>query len=167
MGSYLSIPVLALLAVLQATVVPQIRILGGGPDLVFLCVLSWSVDAPLEESVIWAFVGGIAQDLLSAAPTGTSSIGMLLLIFAINEYNRQVYRIGFIGLVVIVLFGTLLQQIVIMVILAVNGFQIDWVSDFGYVVLPTMVYNLAFIWPIYWLIRRVQRRIVGKRRMSL
>jgi rod shape-determining protein MreD len=167
MGSYLSIPLLALAAALQATVVPQMRILGGGPDLVFLCVLSWAVDARLEESVVWAFVGGIMQDLLSAAPTGVSCVGMILLVFVLNEYSRQVYRIGFVGLTLFILIGSLLHQILLMIILTLIGFQMDWLNDFGYVVVPTIGYNLLFLWPTYGLMRRFQRRVTGKRRISL
>ena len=51
MGTYWSIPLIALAVVLQATFIPQIRILGGEPDLVFLLVLSWSINGRLEQGV--------------------------------------------------------------------------------------------------------------------
>src|SRR5690606_32117310 len=118
---FLSLPILLIAAALQASFVPQIRLLNGGPDLVFLLVLAWAINADLEESVIWAFVGGICQDLLSAAPTGTSVMGMLLIVFAISGIGRQVYRTGFVVLVGMVLVGTLLQQLLIMIILWLIG----------------------------------------------
>ncbi len=164
MGNYLSILILGLAAALQASVVPQIRILGGGPDLVFLVVLSWSIHARLEESVLWAFVGGIMQNLLSALPLGTSSLGMILVVFAIDAVRRQVYRIGIPLLAALVIAGTLVQQIVVMLVLSLTGFQARWLENLSYVVIPTTAYNLLMVWPIYWGVRRVQRRLAANRR---
>ncbi|NWF68222.1 MAG: rod shape-determining protein MreD [Chloroflexi bacterium] len=163
MGRFLSLPLLALAAVLQATLVPQIRFGGGGPDLVFLMVLAWSINADLDESLIWAFVGGIALDLLSAAPLGTSTMGMVLVVFVVSGLNRQVYRVGFLLLSVLVLVGSAVQQIAIMIILSVAGFTIALPFDLSYVVAPTIIYNFVMIWPIYWVIRRIQRRSRGEK----
>lgn len=159
MGRFLSVPFLIIAAALQASFVPQIRLLGGGPDLVFLLVLAWSINSELEEGVVWAFVGGIAQDLLSAAPSGSSVMGLLILVFAISGLGRQVYRIGFVTLIGLVLVGTTVQQIILMIILALSGFRIEWLTDLSFVVAPTIFYNLIFIWPVYWFVRIVQRRI--------
>lgn len=158
MSNWLSLPVLAFAAILQSTFVPQIRILGGGPDLVFLLVLAWAFNARIENGVAWAFVGGILQDLLSAAPTGASVLGMVLIVFAINQINRQVYGISIAVIAALVLAGTLLQQIMLMVVLRLSGFAINPIESFSYVVVPTMAYNFVFIWPIYWFVRRLQKR---------
>lgn len=158
MSNWLSLPVLALAAILQSTFVPQIRILGGGPDLVFLFVLAWAFNARIENGVTWAFVGGILQDLLSAAPTGASAIGMILIVFAINLINRQVYGVSAAVIAAMVLAGTLLQQIILMIILRLSGFVIHPIESFSFVVVPTMAYNFVLIWPIYLFVRRIQKR---------
>ncbi len=160
MTNWLSLPILALAAMAQTTFMPQIRILGGAPDLVFLLVLAWSINAPLETGVAWAFAGGLLQDLLSASPTGASAVGMILMVFGISQINRQVYGIGLAVLVGLVLVGTLLQQVMLMIILALSGFTIYPIENFTYVVVPTMAYNLVFIFPIYWIVRRVQKRYI-------
>jgi rod shape-determining protein MreD len=159
MGNFLSIPILAIAAALQASLIPQIRILSGGPDLVFLLVLTWAINSKLEEGVIWAFAGGIMLDLLSYNPTGTSVLGLLILVFAISGLGQQVYRIGFITLVGLVLAGTIIHQLVIMLILFWTDYPIDWALSFSEVVAPTAFYNLIFIWPIYGLVRRLQNRL--------
>lgn len=164
MGNYLSIPILALAAALQSSLIPQIRFLGGGPDLVFLCVLAWSVNAKLEAGVTWALVGGIIQDLLSATFTGTSAIGLIVVVFGANQIAGQVNRVGFVFLTLLVVVGSFAQQIILLILLPLTGFRIDVLADFSYVVLPTVVYNLIFIWPVYWIIRRIQRRFAANRR---
>jgi rod shape-determining protein MreD len=159
MGNFLSIPILALAAIIQASLVPQIRILGGGPDLIFLLVLAWAINVRLESAVTWAFVGGIMQDLMSAAPLGTSAVGLLLLVFAISGLGQQVYKIGFIMMIALVLFGTLAQQVIIMLVLTFSGFTMQWGHNLTFVIAPTILYNLVLIWPVYWFILRLQRRV--------
>jgi len=159
MGAFLSIPLLAVAAALQASLIPQIRLLGGGPDLVFLLVMSWAIDGAPEEGIIWAFTGGIMLDLLSYNPTGTSVLGMLALVFLITGLQQRVYRVGIILLAGLVIVGTLFQQLVVMGVLTMSGFSIDWAIGLTYVVAPTILYNLVLIWPIYWLVRRLQRRL--------
>jgi rod shape-determining protein MreD len=158
MGTYWGIPLIVIAVILQATVMPQIRILGGQPDLIFLLVLSWSINGRLEQSVTWAFVGGIAQDLLSASPTGASTLGLVLLLFGIEAVRQQVYRIGFILILGLVIVGTVVQKVVFMVVASFSGFTIYPIENFTYVILPTIAYNLVFIGPIYWVVRRIQRR---------
>lgn len=158
MSNWLSLPVLALAAILQSTFVPQIRILGGGPDLVFLFVLAWALNTRIEHGVTWAFVGGILQDMLSAAPTGASVIGMVLIVFLINQINRQVYGVSLAVIAGLVLAGTLVQQVIMMIVLRFSGFAISPIENFTYVIVPTMAYNFVLIWPVYWFVRRLQKR---------
>lgn len=164
MGNFLSLPVLALAAVLQASVVPHVRILGGGPDLVFLIVLAWAVHAPLEQSVVWAFTGGILQDLLSAAPVGMSVIGLVLTVFAVYAVRGQVYSISLLLLAGLVLATAVLQQVTLLALLLLTGLRLDVVRDLNYVVMPTLVYNFIVFWPVYWMMRRIQRRYATERR---
>lgn len=159
MGNFLSIPVLAIAAALQATLIPQIRILGGGPDLVFLLVVAWALRARLEDGLVWAFVGGIMLDLLSYNPTGTSVFGLLMVVFILNGLAQQVYRVGFLLLVGVLLGGTLLQQVMVLLVLTLVGFSFDWLLALNYIIAPTIFYNLIVFWPIYWFVRRIQRRL--------
>jgi rod shape-determining protein MreD len=163
MGNFLSLPLLAVAAALQATLVPQIRLLGGGPDLVFLVVLAWAINADLQQAILWAFVGGICQDLLSAAPLGTSVLGLLVLIFGISGLGRQFTSIGFLLIIGAVLFGTLANHVVTLLALAVSGYAVDWALSLSYITAPTILYNLLVIWPVYGVIRLIQRRVAAGR----
>jgi len=166
-GNFLALPILLMVVIAQVTVVPQIRLLGGGPDLIFLAVLAWSINARLEEGIVWSFMGGVLHDLLSAAPTGTSTFGLLIVVFGISGIGSQVYRIGFLLLAGSVFVGTIIKQISGYFVLTLAGFSIDWLTTFGYVLIPTLIYNLVLIWPMYWVLRGIQRRFSQGRRVSM
>lgn len=165
MGTYWGVPLVTLAIILQSTFMPQIRILGGEPDLVFLLTLSWAINGRLEQSVLWAFVGGIAQDLMSAAPTGASVLSMILLVFGIDRIKQQVYSIGFLTIIGIVIVGTLVEKIIYMIVLSFSGLTIYPLENLTYVILPTIAYNLVFIGPVYWVVRRIQRRARREQRI--
>jgi rod shape-determining protein MreD len=64
-------------ALLQGTVAPLIAVGGARPSLPVLVAASWSVAAGAREGVWWAFVGGIASDLISGGPLGASALASL------------------------------------------------------------------------------------------
>lgn len=165
MGTYWSLPLIVIAVIVQATLLPQIRIFGGQPDLVFLMMLSWSLNGRLEQNLMWAFVGGGAQDLMSAAPLGASVLGMVLLAFSLEQIRQQVYHIGFMLAVALVILGTILQKVVFMLVIGISGFAIYPLENLTYVIVPTIAYNLVFMVPIYWVIRRIQRRSAARQRV--
>ena len=162
MGPWVGLPVLLLAVALQTTLVPQIRLWDGGPDLVFLCVLAWALRAPLGESLAWAFTGGIMQDLLSLAPTGQSVIGLVLLVFVVNAVTEQFSRTGLPALLLLAGVGTLAQQLLMWLLFAFQGFTVDFLDDLGYVIVPTVIYNFSLILPVFAVLRFVQRRVEAR-----
>ncbi|MBZ0281700.1 MAG: rod shape-determining protein MreD [Anaerolineae bacterium] len=174
MGNFLSLPILALAAALQASVMPQISILGGQPDLVFLLVISWALNTPLEQGITWAFVGGILKDLLSAAPLGTSTFGLVIIVFGIHTMRQQLYSVGIFTLIWVTVLGTFFQQITVMLLLTVIGGFPPAAAGFNalfqtitIIILPAVFYNLILILPIYAFIRRIQRRLERRSRFLL
>lgn len=78
----LAVPLLA--ALLQGSVAPLVAIGGARPNLIVLAAGSWSVAAGAREAVWWAFVGGVAADLLSGGPLGAQALAALPAVAAIG-----------------------------------------------------------------------------------
>lgn len=64
-------------ALLQAAVIPFVSIGGARPNLPLLVAGSWSLAAGAAEGVWWAFLGGVATDLLSGGPLGANAVAAL------------------------------------------------------------------------------------------
>lgn len=152
-----AIVLVLLAAVLQSTFNPQIRLLGGEPDLVFLLVLTWIIRAPLEEGVALAFVGGIALDLLSAAPLGVTSAGLLLAVFGLDVVRRQLFGVGILTVLLFGVLGTLLIKLLEWLALLLVGLATPVVATISYVIFPSMVYNVVLLAPAYFVVRLIQR----------
>lgn len=74
---YLALPLMALLAIFQANLLPHFPILGIVPQLFFLVALAWGMLHGLMEGLVWAFVAGILVDLFSATPLGVTALASL------------------------------------------------------------------------------------------
>lgn len=152
-----AIAVTLLAAALQSTFNPQIRLLGGEPDLVFLLVLTWIIRAPLEEGIALAFIGGVALDLLSAAPLGVTSAGLLLVVFGLDVVRRQLFGVGILTVLLFAGLGTLLIKLLEWIALALVGLSPPVVATISYIILPSMVYNVVLLAPAYFVVQLIQR----------
>ena len=152
----LGLPLLALGATLQASLLPQLT--GRAvPGLVFLLVVCWAINTDWQQGAVWAFIGGILLDLLSALPVGTSTIPLLVLAFPLGGTGEAVYRLRIPLLMGVGFFGTLFQQVLMLLLMALLGHRIAWLQNFSSIIFPTMIYNLVLILPIYWFLSRLQR----------
>lgn len=76
-------------ALLQASVVPFVAMGGIRPNMPLLVAGSWSVAAGAREAIWWAFVGGLASDLLSSGPLGAFAAAALPAVAAIGVGERS------------------------------------------------------------------------------
>jgi rod shape-determining protein MreD len=149
MAGYLSIPVLAVVVILQATLMPELSIAGGTPDLVLLVVLGWSLMAGYEQGLLWAVVGGILQDLISAVPVGTTSLALVLVVSLAALIVGQVHPRNLVYPPLVAAAATLVVHLVTEFVLVVTGRPLPFLGLLLSVTLPSMVYNLVVMVPVY------------------
>jgi rod shape-determining protein MreD len=123
-------------ALLQGSVVPFIGVAGARPNLVVLVAASWAVAAGPKEAVWWAFLGGLAADLLSGGPVGALALASLLPVAALGLADGQRSRsvltgallvgvtslaAGFVYLLILALAGTRLIEVPVLLATAISG----------------------------------------------
>jgi rod shape-determining protein MreD len=149
MSGYLSIPVLALAVIVQSTLIPEIQIGGAMPDLVLLLALAWTLMAGFQTGSIWAMVGGVLQDLVSATPVGTTSLALVIVVGGASLVLGRVNPRNLIYPALAAGPGTLAAHLVILVVLALTGRPVPLNDLLVHVTLPSMVYNMAVMVPVY------------------
>lgn len=158
MGRYISFPILLLAATLQTSILPLFRIYVGQPSLVYLFVFAWSIHAPLSDTLIWALVGGLFQDLLSSAPLGTTSLSLLPILIIVEMIRSQLYHMHIVLIIILMVMGSVLQLGIYMLVLILTGTGIPIIAATRFIIIPTLLYNLILFLPIYVIIRSMQRR---------
>ena len=110
MNVYWSFLLLSVLALLQGTLLPQVKVLGTQPDLVLLTVVSWSLLCGAEEGMMWALIGGLALDLLSSAQLGVNTLPLLLISFLAGLWQRGIVRLDVLVPLLAIPIATLVYQ---------------------------------------------------------
>ncbi len=163
MARYLGIPVLLFAAMLNATLMAEFRLAHGAPDVVFLLVVSWALLAETRDALFWALVGGVLQDLFSVAPLGTSALGLVTVVFLADALFGQVSPRNFLIPLAVAAVGTLIDHLVILFTLRATGTFVPLQRGLLYVTVPTLLYNLLLILPVFYAVGRVHRWLTPRR----
>lgn len=160
MGYYLSFVFLVAAAVLENSLLVDYRILEGQPSLVLMVVIAWSWHADLSEAIFWAFLGGILLDVMNPIiPVGVSVIAILVMVFAVKAAERAFYDVSILALIAFVIAGTLLHHVILFIAFSAQGITLAPLEFLRSYTAPTLLFNLLGTFPIFWLLRRVQKRL--------
>jgi rod shape-determining protein MreD len=166
MSLQLGIPLTLLAALLEATVLPRLRIFGGQPDLVLIIVLTWAILDRDREAMVWAFVGGLWLDLFSGVPLGISSLILVPIVYLVGLTEARMYRTNIVLPLVLGVIGIWAYHLLFLLALRfLADMPLPWSQVFFYVTLPSGFFDLVLIYPALLLMRgwyeRLHPRQVG------
>lgn len=159
MAILLGFPILALLAVLQSSIVNDLTFLDGRPDLVLLAVIAWAVLGRHTESMILGLIGGLFLDLLSGFPLGVTAINLVLVTFLVSFSEGRFWESHFLMPLGAALFSSSLFYILGLGAAWILGHSLDPVQALIRTVLPGTFLNLILILPATQLARILDRSI--------
>lgn len=160
MSLQLGIPLFAVAAVLQGAVLSQVRVFGGQPDVIVIIVLAWATLDRDREGMAWAFVGGLFLDLLSGTPLGISSLALVPIAYAVGLTEAQVYRTNIALPLLLTAAGSLAYHIIYLLLMRfLNDFPVAWSASFGYVTLPSVLFDVILVIPVLRVLGRWYERL--------
>lgn len=150
MTIYLVIPLLAAVAVLQATVLPHLAIWGVFPDLPLLVVIGWSLVRGKREGIIWGFIAGVTVDLLSGAPFGAATLPMMAVGLLAGMSQATVFG-AHIALPMLAMFlATILYDLLFLAVVYISGQDVMWLDAFLRIILPAAGLNALLMPLVFW-----------------
>ena len=158
MNVYLSFFLMGVLALLQSTLLPQVKVFGVQPDLVLLAVVAWSLLRGSEEGMLWALIGGLALDALSSARLGVNTLPLLLISFLAGLWQRGLVRQEILIPFLVIPVASLVYQSALVALLRLLGWPGTWSDSLQYAILPTTLVNTLLMPAVYVLMRWVHRR---------
>ena len=194
-GLYVTIPLIILLAIAQATVLPAFPVFGIVPGLWVVVAVAWSLLRGMREGLIVAFIGGLIIDLLSTAPLGVSSLSLMAAITVVTFLQRYLPKNQTLVPALLMALATFIFWIVYLLLLRlimpaiIGGQQFLGISELraggvrnsvlddigrGYslaapvlrFIVQTAILNALLVIPLYWAINTVQR-LYGRRRVEI
>ncbi|MFQ5611061.1 MAG: rod shape-determining protein MreD [Anaerolineae bacterium] len=149
------------LTLAQSTLGPFLAVGGARPDLVLVFVVAWTLLNGFSEGLPWAFVGGLALDLLSGAPFGVFTVSLLLTSFVASlTYGRTFGHLMNLPLLLILPLSFLFNAASLLW-LDLLGRPIAWGMAYRAVLFPAALYDLGamlLLFPAIYGLFRLTRR---------
>ncbi len=149
----IGLPLLALAAVVQATVLARFPIFGGKIDLVLLLALSWTLIGEWQGGVLWGLMGGLSLDLLSGGPFGATAVSLITVAYLAGLSEGRFWRSHVLLPLATALLGSVLFHTITLSLLTITGYPVDWVYSLTRLTLPAVLLNTACMLPVYLLVR--------------
>ena len=127
-------------ALFELTVGPYLWIGDAQPHFVFVLGVVVTIAVGLEPGLVWAFVGGLALDVLAQRPLGSTPFALLLCVGGASVFGRLFTRVRPLAPVIAVPALSLLYSMVLFVTLGALGSPLPAPDPVG-AVLPSVLYD--------------------------
>jgi rod shape-determining protein MreD len=127
-------------AIFELTVGQYLRVGDAQPHLVFILAVIWAVAAGLEGGLVWAFVGGIALDVLAPRPLGVSSFALIVCVGLAATLARISIRVRPLAVVPAVAILSLVYSMTLFLLLGAMGSPVTSTDPVA-ALMPGVVYD--------------------------
>lgn len=160
MSLQIGIPLFIIAAVLEAGLLPHLRVFGGQPDLIVILVIVWSALDVDREGLAWAFIGGLFVDLFSGVPMGVSSVALLPVAYLVTLTESNFYRNNLLLTLPLAAAGAAVYHVLYLILLRfLVDYPVVWAESLWYVTLPSVLFDVILIIPVLRLLMRWYDRL--------
>ena len=148
--------VMAVLAVLQSSLLNRFPFLDGTANLILLATVSWALTGRVVEAMVWAFFGGLFLDLLSGGPFAVSSIALVTAVYLASLTEGRFWEAHPLAPLGVMAFASLVFFIITIGAVWIGGHPIDPALALSQVVLPSTFLNVVLALPAAQIAGRVR-----------
>jgi hypothetical protein len=155
----LAIPILIVAFILQTTIVARITLLNGFADLTMLILIAWSLQERSQNAWMWAIIGGLVIGFGSAFPWFIFPICYLAIVWMAHFFRSRIWQSPILAMMLLTVAGTFILLGIEYFILRISGINLVFNEILTRTILPGMLLNLLFAFPVYFGMRELSRAI--------
>ncbi len=159
----LTVATVVIMTILQTSATPFFPVLGIRADLVLVFIAVWATVARGTRILFWAVAAGLLLDFSSGAPTGTNMMALTLVAYVAAMGGAGMFRTNLTWALAAVASGTLVYYPITMILLAMHGFAVPWVTAVTTTLPLAVAVNLGATLALYWPIALMERLTRGRR----
>ena len=145
MSIYFVVPLLAVVALVQTTIVPRLTVWGVFANLPLLFVVSWGLLRGRKEGAVWGFVAGLAVDLFSGAPFGAATLALMASGFLAGLGAASILHAHFALPLAVAFLATVVYGLCFMAVMQIAGQPVIWWENFWRILLPSAALNAVLM----------------------
>ena len=137
----------------------RFSLLNGVADLMMLILIAWALQDGSKNSWMWAIIGGLVIGFASAVPWFIFPICYLGIVEITQRFKSRIWQSPILAMMIITAIGTILLLVTEFIALQIMGINLKFSESLTRTILPSMLLNLLFAFPIYVLIREINKLI--------
>jgi rod shape-determining protein MreD len=153
MRHLVAFPILAMAVIIQSAIVSRISLLSGYADLVLIIVITWSLQEGVTTAWHWAVLAGAMTAIITGLPWGIPLVGYLLAVLLGRILQKRIWQAPLITVFTVTFLASLVYYLLSFIVLNLIGAILPFSETFSLVILPSILLNLLFSIPIFWLMR--------------
>jgi rod shape-determining protein MreD len=155
--------VMIFLAIIETSLLPEALGPLPRPNLVLVVSSTWAAMRG-DEGLIWAFFGGVMLDVMSGAPFGTYTAGLVLGNIVAMVIDRVSIPVQLLRVMNWVAVTSVVSQTVGLLVLGLLSRPFDIQIGVSTVILPSLIINAVLAIPTYAILNQVQARLRERER---
>ena len=149
----IAFPLLALVIIVQSTVISRMTLLAGYADLMLVVLAAWALKADASSAWLWAILCGVMVSFVSRLPWPVAMTGYLFVVLLAQLLRQRVWQAPLLAMFSVTFIGTLTMDVLALIILNLLGTPLPIGESLGLIVLPSVLLNLLFAVPVYAMVR--------------
>ena len=147
------------LYVLQTSFFPLMAYHGISPNFMLLLTVSFAFLRGMEQGTFMGFLTGLLTDLATGTFFGIHAFTYLLMGNLCGRFANRVYKDQFFWPVFASLGVTALNYFILALLMVLLGYRFNPISNVQVTLLPMLIYQLAFAYPVHYLTYKSDKNI--------
>lgn len=149
----IAFPLLALIVILQSTIISRMTLLAGYADWMLVVLAAWALKVDASTAWLWAILGGAMVSFVSGMPWLVTMIGYLFVVLLAQLLRQRVWQAPLLAVFTVVFIGTAAMNILALIVLNLIGTPLPVGDSLGLIMLPSVLLNLLSAVPVYAMMR--------------
>lgn len=150
------------LYVLQTSFFPLIAYHGISPNFMLLVTVSYAFLRGTEKGTLLGFAAGLLTDLGTGTFFGIHTFTYLLAGNICGRFANRVYKEQFFLPVFASLGATAFNYFILALLMVLLGYRFNPLSNVQVTLLPMLIYQLAFAYPVHYLTYQLDKKLSSK-----
>ena len=147
-----------ILYALEASILPLIAYDGVTAGLMLLFVASTAFLKGARVGALSGFAVGVLQDIASGTFLGVNAFTRVLIGFCVGKFSDQVFKEQVFLPVFASLLVTTVNYFILALLMILLGYRFNLMGHMQYTLLPMLIYQLAFAYPVHRLAYELDKR---------
>ncbi|MBQ7496333.1 MAG: rod shape-determining protein MreD [Selenomonas sp.] len=153
----------AALFVLQTSILPLMAYHGITADLMLLLTVSFAFLRGAKQGAFMGFSVGLMQDLATGTYFGVNTLARTLMGLLFGQFSDRVFKEQFFLPVLASMAVTILNYFILALLMVLLGYRFNLESHMQQMLVPMLLYQLAFAYPVHYLTYRLDKRLEEKK----